>query len=174
MIRRPLAALLALAGFATAARADFATLMVVESVNPDRNEIVIEATVIKQVPVQKQVVVNVNGKLEERIVTTVEIVSQKVKQTVSIANSTVYTGAGNKLDTAEAMKRLKPGSVVVMGPISLADKKYAGVFRPRTLLLLSNGPGPGSGTVVPVPSGPKIKLPAPPVPAPVPVPVPKT
>lgn len=165
MNRRSLAALLALAGLTAAARADSATLVVVESADPDRNEIVTEVIVCTQVVVKKTVTVNVNGKLESRLVDATEVVSKKVKQAISIRNFTAYTGAGRKLDAAEAMKRLKPGSVVVLGPPELADKKYAGVFRPGTVLLLSKGPGPNS--VAPVPGGPPpAKLPARPAPVP--------
>lgn len=169
MNRRSLAALLSLAGLTAAARADHASLVVVKSVNPDRNEIVTESIEYKFVPVQKTVTVNVSGRLETRALTTYEIVTQKEMQTVPIGTSTAYTGAGKKLDTAEAMKRLKPGSVVILGLPGLADKKYAGVFGPDTLLLLSNNPRQGG--VSPLPGGtPPIKLPARPLPLPEPAP----
>ncbi len=151
MIRRVFAAVLAVAGTAGLASAQTATLMVVESVDPARKELVVDVTLIEYVQVAKEVAVEVNGRVEKRVVTEVVPRTKSVMQTMRIGDGMAYNGAGKKLDTVTALKGLKKGSVVVMGSPELADKKFAGVFSPDTVLLLGAPPPAAPPGVVPAP-----------------------
>jgi hypothetical protein len=78
------------------------------------DQLVHRVTVIRYVPVQKTVTVNVNGKLEARTVTENVAEQRTEEHAIDLKKATVRTAGGKKLDLDAVKKRLEKPQVVVL------------------------------------------------------------
>ena len=129
----------------------------ISSVDADKGLVLVEQTRTERVPVQVAESINVNGQTITRVRTEYKEVPTVTKQAFPVKDGKVQTADGKKLTAAEALKRLKAGTPIVISadgnPVSPG---YLAIFQPDTIVLIREASaaatpaaGPASPPVVP-------------------------
>lgn len=132
---------------------------VVEDIDKDKGRIIYKETTITAVPVQKEVVANINGMLVKQVVTESVPITTTATVAIDLAKSKIIMPAGKEVALDDVWKRLKKGAVIVVS----ADGNAPGevylkalsadtlvVTPPRTMQRI-NAPVPGVVAPKPLP-----------------------
>ena len=111
----------------------------------DREAVAFTITETRYVPVvvQKEVQVNVGGMIQKQKVNVTEHVAQLVEVPQSLKGAKVQTAGGQKLTVEEALKKLSPGSLVLLSvDNNPVDPAYLRVFKEEVLVIVPAPPAP--------------------------------
>ena len=115
----------------------------VTSTNPKKGVIVFRETVYKNVPVLKEIEVNVNGqKVKKTVTETVTIAEERLVE-VNATKSRVITADGKQLPIDEVWKRVKANTVVVFsGDHQTPAQEYLRTLSAEAVVII-----PGAGAI---------------------------
>lgn len=132
-----IASLLLFATFASAQDKPAPTLRVIANVDKNNGRIAYAYEVVKQVPVQQQVMKIVNGKAILEVVTTYVSVVETRNAVIDMANSRVITPDGKQLPIDEVWKRLKANDVFALAADSNTPAPaYLSALHPQALVII--------------------------------------
>jgi hypothetical protein len=113
------------------------TLKIVANVDKDKGHITFVDTVIKYVPVQKEIVEIVNGQQVKKVVTEYAAVQEQRMSVTDVGNSRVITPDGKQLPIDEVWKRVAKGTVIAMsGDGNQPAAAYLRALSAETLIVI--------------------------------------
>jgi hypothetical protein len=130
--------------------------LVIASADFARGTLTTEDTVQEFVPVQETRVVERDGRKVQEVVTKHVPVYKTVQRTMTLAGVKAYTGDRKPLAEQDLVKRLGPGTVVMVSSSSaIPDEGYLKLVKPDTVLLVWQAPSTTAPPGPPVIPGPK-------------------